>query len=454
MRLIWSAVKLVSYAIGFSGVTLFVLMKVFGLQIEMSGHGLGLPVVSFHDPDLHIEAIESRSAGPELAAAAGTGSTYWTDYRGPGRAGIYDETRILTDWPEQGLTELWRTKVGGGYASMVVAEGRVFTIEQRRKQEVVAAYDLSNGAQLWEHSWPGFFQEQMGGNGPRATPTWHEGQIYALGASGELRRLDAATGQKVWSKNILEDNGATNLMWGMSGAPLVVDDKLIVNPGGPGSNSIVAYDKDTGDEIWSSQGDPAGYASPQLATLDGKRQVLVMTGTRVVSLDVEDGALLWNVEWETDHQINAAQPLAVDEDHVWVSSGYGMGSGLLKISGANVEQVWKSNSMKNKFNSSVLYQGHVYGLDDAIFACIDVRTGERKWKGGRYGFGQVLLAAGHVIVLTEQGEVVLLKATPESHQELAKFSALSGKTWNVPAIAEGKLLVRNQTEMVAYDLAP
>ncbi len=454
MRLIWSLVKLVSFLIGFTGLAVFVMMKVFGLQVEMSGQGIGPPVFSFHDPEAHIEAIESRSTGPEQAATAGTGSVYWTDYRGPGRAGIYDETEILTDWPAEGLTELWRTKVGGGYASMVVAEGRVFTIEQRRDQEVVAAYDLGNGVELWEHSWPGFFQEQMGGDGPRATPTWHEGQIYALGAGGELRRLDAATGERVWAKNILDDTGAGNVRWGMSGAPLVVDDKVIVNPGGRRQNSIVAYHKDTGEKIWSSQADTAGYASPQLATLGGKRQVLMLTGERMVSLDVDDGTLLWDVAWETMNYINAAQPLVVDDDHVWVSSAYGVGSALLKISGSKAEQVWKTNSMKNKFNSSVLYQDHVYGFDDAIFACINVRTGERKWKGGRYGFGQVLLADGHVIVLTEKGEVVLLKATAESHQEVAKFSALSGKTWNVPAIAEGKLLVRNQTEMAAYDLAP
>jgi outer membrane protein assembly factor BamB len=244
----------------------------------------------------------------------------------------------------------------------------------------------------------------------------------------------------------------------MSGAPLIVDDKVIVLPGGRSGKSVVAYNKDTGAPVWKSLNDQQSYTSPMLVTLAGRRQIVLISATRALAVRVEDGALLWDYPWSTDFDINAAQPLIVDEDHVFVSSGYGHGAALLQITSQGdslkAVEVWKNNTMKNKFNSSVLHEGYVYGLDESILACIDVRTGKRKWKGGRYGFGQLLLAGGHLIVLTEQGEVVLLKATPEGHQEVAKFSALSGKTWNNPALADGRLIVRNQTEMACYDLRP
>jgi outer membrane protein assembly factor BamB len=195
-----------------------------------------------------------------------------------------------------------------------------------------------------------------------------------------------------------------------------------------------------------------------LVHLAGRRQILVVSGSRLLAVTPEDGALLWSYRWEPSPDINASQPIVVDENHVFVSSAYGQGAALVKITelgdSLQAEEVWRNTLMKNKFNSSVLHEGHIYGLDEGILACVDARTGERKWKGGRYGFGQVLLADGHLIVLTERGEVVLVKATPEGHQEVASFSALSGKTWNNPAIADGRLIVRNQTEMASYDIRP
>ncbi len=466
------------------------LFAFYGLRVETDGTGMW-PIFTFYDPAAHYEAIEKsrkahgeavveaasqpRAAAPASAPSASappaaspspaaapvpslTGSTYWTDFRGPNRDGRYTQRPILTNWPRQGPPELWRQKVGGGYASTVIAEGRVFTIEQRREEEVVAAYNFDSGEELWTHSWPGHFQESMGGPGPRATPTWHEGKLYALGAEGELRCLEAATGKVIWKKNALADNGAGNLQWAMSGAPLIVDDKVIVLPGGGSGKSIAAYNKDTGAPVWKSLNDQQSYMSPMLVTLAGRRQIVLICAPRALGVAVEDGSLLWEYPWVTDYGINAAQPLIVDEDHVFISSGYGHGAALLKITprgdAFKAVEVWKNNTMKNKFNSSVLHEGHVYGLDEGILACIDVRTGERKWKGGRYGFGQLLLADSHLIVLTEKGEVVFVKASPESHQERASFPALSGKTWNNPALADARLIVRNQTEMACYNLRP
>jgi len=381
---------------------------------------------------------------------------YWTDFRGPNRDGRYEELTVRAGWPAGGLPQLWRQPVGGGYASFVVAEGRAFTIEQRRAQEVVAAYDVETGRELWKHGWDAEFRESMGGDGPRATPTWHDGRVYALGAAGELRCLDAKTGRLVWNRNILKENGAENIQWGMSASPLIVDDKVVVLPGGPSGKSVVAYNRLTGAPVWKALDDEASYTSPMLVTLAGRRQILVVTASRAVGL-AEDGALLWEYPWSNGSRINVAQPIVTGPNRFFISAGYGKGAALVEVTGSGksfaARTVWENNSMKNKFQSSVLHNGYVYGLDEGILTCVEVATGERKWKGGRYGYGQLLLAGDHLIVITESGELVLVRAAPDQHTEVAKFQALEGKTWNVPAISGNRLLVRNQTEMAAYNLA-
>ena len=454
-------IRKISFSIGLLTLTFFHLFTFYGLRVEMAGSGAA-PIFTFHNPDSHFDEIEQRQrVEPGTVEAASRpsieGGAYWTDFRGPNRDGHYQEHPINTTWEDGRLPELWRQSVGGGYASVVVAEGRVFTIEQRRDHETVACYDLGSGKEFWTHAWKSLFQESLGGDGPRATPTWHEGRVYALGAGGDLRVLDAAAGRLIWEKNILSDNGASNLTWAMSASPLIVDEKVLVQPGGPGGHSLVAYHKDTGEPIWKSLDDKQAYTSPMLVTLAGRRQLLAVSAERLMGLSVDDGALLWDYPWTTSYDANIPQPLLVDENTVFVSAGYGHGSALVRVSEDNgafaAAEVWKNNRMKAKFNPPVLHEGHVYGLDESILQCIDVQTGEQKWKGGRYGYGQVLLADGHLIIVTEQGDLVLVKATPESHQELARFSAISGKTWNNPAIADGRLIVRNQTEMACYDIS-
>jgi outer membrane protein assembly factor BamB len=261
----------------------------------------------------------------------------------------------------------------------------------------------------------------------------------------------------LWGKNILSENRAENLPWAMAASPLVVDDKVIVLPGGSQDNSVVAYNKSTGAPVWRALKDRQAYVSPMLVTLAGRRQILIITANRAAGLAPEDGSLLWSYPWDTDMGINASQPLIVSANRVFLSAGYGKGAALVEISGSgknfNARAVWENINMKNKFNSSVLHQGYVYGLDEGIMTCVDVNTGERKWKGGRYGYGQVLLASGHLIVLTDTGDLVLVRATPDQHAEIARFKALEGKTWNYPAIADGRLLVRNANEMAAYNIA-
>ena len=402
-------------------------------------------------------AARAAAAAPDRESSAASGPPpYWTDFRGPRRDGEYRELPVLADWPQAGLTPLWKQPVGGGYASFVVARGRAFTIEQRGAQEVVAAYDVPTGRELWTNAWSAEFRESMGGDGPRATPTWSDGRVFALGATGELRSLDDSSGTVVWRTNILDDNNAGNLDWGMAAAPLVVDDTVVVLPGGPNGHSIAGYDRATGKRVWSALDDKQAYSSPMLVTLNGVRQLLVVSATRIMGVVPGDGNVLWEYPFATFNGINAAQPLVVGDNRVFVSASYGAGAAMIELSGSGdrfaVREVWRNNRMKNRFSGSVLRDGVIYGLDEGILAAIDAETGELKWKGGRYGYGQVLLAGDNLIVLTEDGDLALVRAIPDKHQEVVRFPVLEGKTWNVPALAGGYLLVRNLAEMAAFDL--
>ncbi|HEU4712072.1 MAG TPA: PQQ-binding-like beta-propeller repeat protein [Pyrinomonadaceae bacterium] len=405
------------------------------------------------------QASASPSPGTEAAAqpAAPSRGAYWTNFRGPRRDGKYDQTPVATSWPASGLPVLWKQPVGIGFASFVIADGKAYTIEQRRQQEVVAAYDLASGRELWTQAWNAEYNDSNG-DGPRATPTWDQGRLYALGATGELRCLDANSGAIIWGKNILSENQASNLQWAQTASPLIVDDKVIVLPGGGGGKSVVAYNKTTGAPVWKALDDRQAYVSPMLVELGGRRQIVVVSSLRVVGLTPENGSLLWSYPWDTDMGINVSQPIVVDKNRFFISSGYGKGAALVELKGSGntftPTTIWENTNMKNKFNSSVLHNGYVYGLDEGILVCLDVNTGERKWKEGRFGYGQVLLASGHLIVTQgDTGEVALIKATPDKYTEVARFAAVQGRTWNYPAIADGRLLVRSANEMAAFDIS-
>ena len=449
-------------------VTLAVLYQFFGLRIRPDG--TLIPQIEFVlTPDQQARTIErhreaQRADTPPAAPVAGSPADapvtelakyVWPSFRGADRDGHYRDTPIRTDWPAAGLKAMWRQPVGGGYASFAVAARRAFTIEQRGTNEVVAAYDVVTGRELWKNAWPAFFQESMGGDGPRATPTWADGLVYALGADGELRCLDDSTGKVVWRTNMLKDAGAGNLVWGMSASPLVSGDAVIVLPGGTG-RSVVAYERKTGRPLWNVLDDPQAYVAPMQVTLAGTPQLLIVSGKRLIGLGLDTRAVLWEHPWLTNMDINVAQPIVIGGNRVFYSSGYGVGATVIEISKTGdqfaVREVWRNTRMKNRVSSSVFHNGFIYGMDEGIFACVDAETGELKWKGGRYGHGQVLLAGGRLVVLTEAGELVLVEPTPAAHREIARFAALSGKTWNAPAFAGGILLVRNTSEMAAFDL--
>ena len=411
------------------------------------------PVVPVPQPN-PAAAAPSASPAPETTSGAAVAtSTYWTGFRGPERDGHYRQQPVRTDWRDA-LTPLWKQPIGGGHASFAVAEGRAFTVEQRGARELAAAYDLATGRELWTNAWNARFQSGMGGDGPRATPAWHDGRLYVLGATGEFRALDAGTGRTLWRTNILADAGANNIEHGTAASPLIVDRTVVVLPGGANGQTVVAYDLQSGKRVWSALDDGPAYSSPMLVTVAGVRQILAFTAKRFVGLSPDNGKLLWEFPWETGN--SASQPLVTGPDRVFISTD-GFDAVMLQLSAGpdgqiGARELWRTNRMNNSFTSSVLHEGFIYGLDGSILSCIDATTGALKWKGGRYGFGQVMLAAGHLIVITEQGELALVRADPAAHQEIKRFPALAGRTWNHPAMSDGILLIRNIEEMAAFDL--
>lgn len=398
--------------------------------------------------------LAATHSPPKTALPA---TNYWTSFRGPNRDGHYDAQPILTPWPKEGLRQVWRQPIGGGYSSFIIADGRAYILEQRRDDEVVAAYAVADGRELWTNTWPDRFSEPISGEGPRASPTYDEGRIYTTGGNGEFRCLDAASGRLIWRRNILAENHAQPPTYGEAVSPLIVEDKVIVLPGGTNGLSVAAYNKLTGAPVWKSQSDLQAYTSPMLVTLAGRRQVLIVSARNVMGLLPEDGRLLWRMPWIVQNDNAIAQPVVLGANRFLLSAGYGKGCAAFEVTQMNkvfaARQVWRNTFLKNKFSSSVLYEGCIYGLDEDILVCLDAASGERRWKDGRYGYGQVLLAGGNLVILSGDGDLALVKASPAAYEELARFPALRGKTWNDPAIADGKIFVRNTVEMACFDLA-
>ena len=437
------------------------LLKAIGLVVvDWPGYGFP-PGLAWASPSL------SASDWEKSTATIDTNSTdIWPGFRGAQRDGVYTNSAIRTDWDKAPPRLLWRTKIGKGHSSMTIAQGLVFTQEQRIEGEVVTAYNAADGKGVWQHVQGGKFVDSygMGGVGPRSTPTWDDGKLYVLGAAGLLTCHDATTGMLIWEKNLLEEYETRNLGFGMCAAPLVVGNQLIITTGGKGrgTKTVVALDKATGKEVWAAAHGTQAYMSPMLMTLAGTEQLVVIGSREVQGLSPDDGNQLWSHRWSVSYGNNIAQPIAVSSDRLFISAGYGKGSALLHVSGnstdASVKQIHDTKSLKNKFTSSVLYEGHIFGLDDqddkrAALVCLDANTLEEKWRGDDYGHGQLLLASGHLVILSEAGEIALVKATPSSFQQVARIPAISGKTWNHPAISGGRLYIRNSSVMACYDIS-
>jgi outer membrane protein assembly factor BamB len=350
---------------------------------------------------------------------------------------------------------LWRRPIGPGWSSFAVRGDLLYTQEQRGDDEIVACYKVSTGEPVWRHRDPVRFYESNGGAGPRATPTLSKDRVYAFGATGILNALDAATGKVAWSRNVASDTGRKVPDWGFASSPLVVDDIVIV----AASGTLAAYDLDSGHPRWVGPQHGGSYSSPQLFTIDGVAQILLLSPPGVVSVAPADGALLWEHAWEGGAIVQPA--LTADGDVLINAQSMTGGLGMRRLAvshgpgGWSVEERWTSNGLKPYFNDFVVHEGHAFGFDGSILACIDLSDGKRKWKGGRYGNGQLVLLADQdlLLVLSEEGELALVKATPDQFTEVARFPAIEGKTWNHPVLAGDVVLVRNGEEMAAFRLA-
>jgi outer membrane protein assembly factor BamB len=379
----------------------------------------------------------------------------WPGFRGSERNSVVHGTQIPTDWEATPPTELWRRPIGPGWSSFAVAGDLLLTQEQRGDNEIVAAYRASNGKPVWMHKEPVRFYESNGGAGPRSTPTFNGGRVYAMGATGILNALDAATGVTIWKRETVTDAGIKLPGWGITSSPLVIDDVVVVAVSG----ALLAYDRESGEKRWFVKSSGGSYSSPHLVTVDGVKQVLLLAGSGLTSVSPTDGTVLWRSAFAG---VPIVQPAVIgDRDILFTSSDAmgGLGARRLAVShnGGNwkVEERWTSNTLKPYFNDYVIHNGHAYGFDGNILACIDLADGTRKWKGGRYGNGQLVLLADQdlLLVISEEGELALVSATPERFNEVAaKRPAIEGKTWNHPVIVGDRLFVRNGQEMAAFSL--
>ena len=377
----------------------------------------------------------------------------WPGFRGPERDGVLAGLRIDADWSASPPVELWRRPIGPGVSSFAVSGDRIYTQEQRGDHEVVTSYDLATGEPVWRHADESRFWDSHVGAGPRATPSVGRGRVYTLGAKGLLNAFDAADGRVVWTRNAAADTDAKLPLWGFVSSPLVVGDVVIVHAGG-----LVAYDRETGEPCWF--GPKSGsYSSPQLLAIEGVPQVLLMTHDGVTAVAPADGSVLWEHSWPG---VGIVQPVLMRDGGLLISTIDGgaspIGTRRLAVArgpeGWTAEERWTSVGLKPSFSPVVAHEGHAYGFDGRFVACIDVAEGERRWKGGRYGSGQLLLLPEQdlLLVVSEQGDLALVKAAPDGFEEIARLPGISGRTWNQPALAGDVLLVRNGEEMAAFRL--
>jgi outer membrane protein assembly factor BamB len=381
----------------------------------------------------------------------------WPEFRGPNREAEVHGVTIAIDWSGDPPKQLWRNRIGPAWSSVLVIGDRLFTQEQRGESEVVVCLDAKAGSEIWSHQDKTRFSDGQAGAGPRATPTFSDSRIYSLGASGVLNCLDAASGKPQWSRNIVEDSGGPLPMWGFSSSPLITAGIVAVFAGGDSGKGLLAYRAATGEPAWTTVTGPVSYSSPQLASIDGQAQMLMLSDLGLVSVEPETGTLLWQYEAPASGLWRVVQPRQVESSGVLIGSE-DLGLTRLEIThnlnSWTAAKSWSSKSMRPAYNDFVFSDGFVYGFDEGIFCCVDAQTGKRRWKAGRYGHGQVLLLADQrvLVVVSESGEAALVKASPDRHDELGRFQAVQGKTWNHPVIAHGRLYVRNDEEIACFEL--
>lgn len=382
----------------------------------------------------------------------------WPCWRGPRGDGIARETGFFKTWPMEGPKVLWKANLSGGFASVVVAQGRLFTHTAKdKKEEIVLCFDAATGKELWRYAYPCDYDQMVNlrenyDSGPRATPAVDGDFVYTIGTVGTALCLEAKTGKKIWQNELLKIAGGVGPAQGYCASPLIAGEYLYVQPGGGKGNSLAALDKRDGRMVWQALDDAPSYATPIAIDFHGVPQIVYFTGQAALGVAPKDGRLLWRVGWETQPPIHGATPIYVN-GQVFICSNYGTGGALLRLrSEGDPEIVWKSRSMQNQYATSVLYQGHLYGFSGFRLKCVELATGAAKWDKTGIGKGSLMAADGHLIVLSEKGDLILVEATPTRYVEKARCKPLNGVCCSVPVLAGGRLFLRTEKLLVALDL--
>lgn len=391
-----------------------------------------------------------------LAAIVAVHADDWPQWRGPKRDGVSSERGLLKDWPAGGPALAWRaTGAGIGFSSFSAAHGRLYTLGARSGTEYLMAYDAATGQKAWEIAHGRRFSNDMG-DGPRSTPTVDGDRLYTFGASGDMSAVDAATGKVFWKINLLDKFGGSNLRWGLSESPLVLNDRVIVSPGGRGA-AIVALSKADGSVIWKSPGDEPGYSSAVLHEAGGVREAIYFTAERALGIDVDSGKLLWSYDEVANRTANIATPI-VRGNYVFLSSAYSTGAALLELTASgnriNARQVYFTRDMRNHHATSVLVGDYVYGFSEAILTAMKFDSGQVAWRDRSVGKGSMAFADDRLYLYSEQGVVGLAEANPSGYREHGRFqiNAGSAPTWSHPIVSNGKLFIREQDNIYAYDI--
>ncbi|MCA9103926.1 MAG: PQQ-binding-like beta-propeller repeat protein [Pirellulaceae bacterium] len=391
----------------------------------------------------------------------------WPAFLGPTRDGKSDETQLVEGWDEQGPRELWRVPGGIGMSGLAIANGLVVTLVQDDDAQRAIALDLKTGAERWSTELAPAYINAMG-NGPRATPAIDDDRVYVFTGDGILVALATADGEELWRHEPLTELGGREAEYGMASSPLIVGDRVLVTVGAD-QGLLVAYDKKSGDLAWSTGSDRAGYSSPVVRTLgtgdDAAEQLIAFSATSVQGFSPDDGSRLWSYDWETPYDCNIAVPLAIDGD-LLISSGENHGTVRLRIERTNdgwgAREIWSSQGpramLRSEWQTGIQLDGYLYGFDNVgsagpitHFSCIDLASGERVWQEQRFGKGNAIAADGKLFATTMDGDLVLIRASSEGYEELGR-ATVHGGTRQAPALSQGVLLVRDDQEIIAFDV--
>ena len=398
-----------------------------------------------------------------LIVAANCSAGDWPQFLGPNRNGISAETGLIDEWSDGGPQEIWRVTGGVGMSGLAIKDGRVVTMLQRGGKQAIAVFDAKSGKAMQEIPFAPTYGNPMG-NGPRATPTIVGDIAYAFSGNGILLAVGLNDGKIKWQHHVVKEQRGREADYGMASSPLVVGDLVIVSAGAPGAN-VVAYDRESGKLAWKTGNGPAGYSSPALLEIGGKSQIVVFSGDAVFGLDPKLGKQLWRFPYATNYQCNIATPI-LWKGRIFISSGENHGSALLKLKptdgGFDVSTDWTSfgrtSVMRNEWQTSVLLDGYLYGLDNVGGAgpvthlnCVAVATGKRVWQETRFGKSNLIAADGKLWFSTFDGELAIVRATPDGFDEMGRKQVLES-TRQAPALANGRLYLRDDHEIVCFDV--